>query len=299
MVGDVDAKKLADALSKYVDEDTLVVASSDLSHYKPYDQCRQTDNATISSILGMDADKMLIDGDACGKIPVLALMQIAKRKGWRNQLLDYKNSGDTAGDKGQGVVGYSSIGFYDGLNTDEQKALLELAQETLVRHYNGEQLLVDESKLPPKLLEDKACFVTLNQGGQLRGCIGHLVPQTKLYKCVIENALNAALNDGRFNPVQKGELSSIKIEISILTVPRPLRYDGPDDLKARLIPGIDGVILQSGQRQSTFLPVVWEMLPDKDEFLSALCRKQGSPSDCWKGAKVQTYQAQEFHQDGF
>jgi len=299
MVGDADPVKLADQLMKYVDEDTLVVASTDLSHYKPYGECVATDDRTIKSILSQDAARMASAGDACGKIPVLTLMEIGKRKGWRPRLFDYRNSGDTAGDKSQGVVGYASIGFYDGLNQEEEKRLIAIAKETLVRHYRGEEMSVDESTLPAKLLEEKGCFVTLNRGKQLRGCIGHLTPQMKLYRCVIDNALNAALNDGRFNPVEASELSDIKIEISVLTTPRPLRYESPDDLKAKLIPGVDGVILKSGWRESTYLPVVWDMISDKQEFLEELCLKQGSGKDCWKTADVMTYQAQEFHEEGF
>lgn len=299
MVGDVDPKKLADALEKYVDDDTLVVASSDLSHYKPYDQCVATDNVTVSAIVAGDYDRMARDGDACGKIPIMTLMELAKRKGWRDRLFDYRNSGDTSGDKSQGVVGYSSIGFYDGLEKAEQDKLIQIARDTLVAHYNGVDYSVDEKTLPPKLLEEKGCFVTLNEGKQLRGCIGSLGPQDKLYKCVIDNALNAALNDGRFNPVDAGELDKIKVEVSVLTVPRTLSYDGPDDLKAKLIVGVDGVILKSGDRQSTYLPVVWEQIPGKEDFLNELCLKQGSPPTCWKTAEVLTYQAQEFHEDGF
>lgn len=299
MVGDVDPGELADALSKYVDDDTLVVASTDLSHYKPYGECVATDNVTVSKILALDYKGVVAEGDACGKIPVLTLMELAKRRGWRTTLFDYRNSGDTAGSKDQGVVGYASIGFYDGLDREEAEILIGIAKSTLAAHYGGGLYVVNESQLPPKLSSKKACFVTLNENRRLRGCIGHLVAQGKLYECVQENALNAALNDGRFEQVDASELPAIKVEVSVLTDPKPLPYDGQDDLLAKLIPGVDGVILKSGSRQSTYLPVVWEMLPGKEEFLKELCLKQGSPGDCWKTAEVLTYQAQEFHEDGF
>jgi len=298
IVGDVDPRELAEQLSKYVDDDTLVIASSDLSHYKPYDECVKADNITVNAILGLDYNMMAAQGDACGKIPIMTLMELAKRRGWRTHLMGERNSGDTQGDKSS-VVGYSSIAFYDGLDDAEQQSLLDLAQETLERHYQGGEVQVDESTLPAKLLEDRGCFVTLNKNKELRGCIGHLVAQEKLYRCVIDNALNAALNDGRFEPVSQDELNGIKIEVSVLTAPKPLDHSGPDDLLNKLIPGVDGIILKSGLRQSTYLPVVWEMLPDKVQFLEELCVKQGSPRDCWKTADVETYQAQEFHQDGF
>ena len=103
----------------------------------------------------------------------------------------------------------------------------------------------------------------------------------------------------RFQPVKAEELESIRIEVSVLTEPRPLDYDSPQELLDKLIPGVDGVILESSGRRSTYLPVVWEQMPDKEQFLTSLCRKQGSSGDCYKSAEVQTYQAQEFHQQGF
>jgi len=299
VVGEVDPGKLADALMKYVDDDTLIVASTDLSHYEQYDVCRRMDNETVQTILNLDVNKGIGPAYACGRTPTMALMEIARGKGWRTKLFDYRNSGDTTGDKSQGVVGYASIGFHDGLDAREQETLLEIAEKTLKAHYSGEAYEADEKTLPPKLLEVKACFVTLNKNKSLRGCIGDLAPQQKLYRCVIENALNAALYDSRFQQVTKDELKDIKIEISALTEPKQLRYESPDDLLAKLLPNVDGAILKYKGRQSTYLPVVWEMLPEKTEFLQELCLKQGSPTDCWKTAEVYTYQAQEFHQEGF
>ncbi len=300
VVGDVDPKVLADALFPYIDADTLIIASSDLSHYKAYEECKKADKITVDAIASIDIDKMKRDGDACGKIPILTLMHIAKKMGWRTRVFDLRNSGDTAGDK-KSVVGYTSIGFYDGLDPKEQQALLDLSQRTLESHFSGKAVDVDESALPPKLLEEKACFVTLNKRGGLRGCIGHLSARMKLYRCVIDNTLNAALHDSRFSPVKEDEITQIRIEISVLSEPRPLPYESPDELLEKLIPGIDGVIIKSGYKQSTYLPVVWDQLPDKEEFLNRLCTKGGNRQDCWKlqGTEVLTYQAQEFHQDGF
>ncbi|MFH0862441.1 MAG: AmmeMemoRadiSam system protein B [Candidatus Altiarchaeota archaeon] len=297
MVGDVDPDRLADVLDRYADDDTLIVASSDLSHYLTYDECAKRDRATVGAMLEMEPDR-IGQGDACGQIPVQALLMLAKKRGWRSRPFDMTNSGDTTGDNGS-VVGYASIGFYDGLTPAEDQMLLDIAQKTLESRFAGGHLTVDEGKLPPKLLEKRGCFVTLNKGGQLRGCVGSLSAQDKLYRCVQSNAVNAALNDGRFDPVVNDELRDIRIEVSVLTEPLPLAHSSPEDLKAKLIPKVDGVILRSGERQSTYLPVVWEQLPEKEDFLSQLCLKQGSPGDCWKSAEIYTYQAQEFHQDGF
>lgn len=298
VTGDVDPRALAEAVLRYADDDTLIIASTDLSHYKPYDVARAVDSNTVEHIVGLEYEMLAKEGDCCGKIPTLVLMDIAERSGWRTKLFDLRNSGDTAGDK-SGVVGYASVGMYDGLNEDEQEALIGIVEDTLNAHYRGEAYVVDATSLPPKLKEVKGCFVTLNKDRSLRGCIGHLQAREMLYECVRQNALSAALNDGRFQPVTAGELDEIKIEVSVLSDPKPLAYDSPDDLLAKLIPGVDGVILKNGRRQSTYLPVVWEQLPGKEQFLSRLCLKQGSPVNCWRTAEVYTYQAQEFHQEGF
>jgi len=115
---------------------------------------------------------------------------------------------------------------------------------------------------------------------------------------VREHAIAAALQDYRFPPVQPEELGSIEIEVSRLTRPQPLPYDGPADLIAKLRPGVDGVILQDGFRRATFLPQVWEKIPAPEQFLSELCLKMGAPADLWrrKPLEVSTYQVEEFHE---
>jgi AmmeMemoRadiSam system protein B/AmmeMemoRadiSam system protein A len=296
VVGDTDPKALASVLLKYVDDRTLVVASSDLSHYYPYDEAVKLDSACTKAIPSLDFEGMK-SCQACGDIPIQTLMRIAEEKGWVGKLLDYRNSGDTAGDKSR-VVGYASVAFFDGLNPDEEDFLLKLARDTFNKYYeDGGKPIVDESKLTPKLKKPSGVFVTLNKNGNLRGCVGHILPQMPLYEAVIENALNAALNDGRFNPVTKDEVQNLHIDISVLTLPEEMSYSTPDDLLRKLVPGRDGVVLKVRGRQSTYLPQVWEQLPDKEEFLTSLCHKQGSSGDCWKkGAEVEVYRAQVFEE---
>ena len=180
------------------------------------------------------------------------------------------------------------------LTEEEQEFLLKLARDTL-ENYLGRKTLpeVNEEGITPMLKRVQGCFVTLNKNGNLRGCIGHILPQVPLYKCVIQNAISAALYDTRFPPVGYDELKDIHIEISVLSVPERLDFSSPDDLLDRLRPGIDGVVIRYHGKTSTYLPQVWEMLPQKEEFLSRLCLKQGSPPDCWKSRDVivETYQA--------
>jgi len=113
---------------------------------------------------------------------------------------------------------------------------------------------------------------------------------------VIENAKNAAMRDPRFSPVTKEELAAITIEISALTTPLELIYKDSDDLLKKLQPNIDGVILENRSRQSTFLPQVWEQLPDKIQFLEHLAMKAGLSRDEWKSSKFKVYRVEHFEE---
>jgi AmmeMemoRadiSam system protein B/AmmeMemoRadiSam system protein A len=299
VVGDIEPKTLADILSKYIDDKTLVIASSDLSHYHSYEEARSIDAFCVNSIPILDFENMKYC-EACGKIPILTLMYLAKKFGWEGKLIDYRNSGDTSGDKSR-VVGYASIIFYEkGYSHEEKEFLLKLARETLENYLSGKKIRIpEESELTEKLKEVRGCFVTLNKFGNLRGCIGHIIPQEELYKCVIDNAINAAVNDPRFRPVSYEELKDIKIEISVLSLPKPLFYSSQQELLEKLRPRVDGVVIKYKGRTSTYLPQVWEMIPNKEDFLSELCLKQGSPSDCWKKEDVviETYQAEVWEEE--
>ena len=184
-------------------------------------------------------------------------------------------------------------------NLEERKQLLQLARKTLNYHFEKNKVLeVADSEIPEKFRQERGCFVTLTKGKNhdLRGCIGYIKPVKSLYKAVIDNALSAAFQDWRFSPLKKEELAEIEIEISILTIPKKLEFSSPDDLLAKIRPGIDGVYLFYGSSSSTYLPQVWEKLTDKKEFFSSLCMKGGAPPDCWKRKEVEihTYQAEYF-----
>ncbi len=185
------------------------------------------------------------------------------------------------------------------LTDDEKKALLSLARETLERGVRQQALPpIDDASLTPTLRAEGASFVTLTKQGELRGCIGSLEPHQSLVEDVRERALQAALQDYRFPPVQPVELPGIKIEVSRLTKPIALDYASADDLLLKLRPGVDGVILRNGGRRATFLPQVWEQIPQPAEFLSQLCAKMGAPRDLWrrKHLEVLIYQVEEFHE---
>lgn len=185
------------------------------------------------------------------------------------------------------------------LTTDEKQILLHIAREALESSVKGETLApLNRTPLTPCLKEPGASFVTLTVNGDLRGCIGALEPYQPLAEDVREHAIAAALEDPRFPPVQPPELDNIHIEVSYLTAPIKLEYKDPDDLLAKLRPNVDGVILRDEWRRATFLPQVWEKIPDKAEFLSNLCYKMGAPASLWrqKHLEVLVYQVEEFHE---
>jgi hypothetical protein len=188
----------------------------------------------------------------------------------------------------------------DQLTDEEKQALLKMARQALVAGVGGQPLpALDPAALTPALKAPGASFVTLTEHGELRGCIGALEPYQSLAEDVREHAVAAALEDYRFSQVQEAELEKIEIEVSRLTRPVPLEYSDTDDLLARLRPGIDGVILRDGLRRATFLPQVWEKVPDKEDFLAQLCWKMGAAPDTWrkKNLEVLVYQVEEFHEE--
>jgi AmmeMemoRadiSam system protein A len=185
------------------------------------------------------------------------------------------------------------------LSAEEQSFLLGLARETLRAKLAGEaEPSVDAASLNPRLATEASCFVTLNKRSSLRGCmLDSFVPHEAVYRNVMRNVLLAATNDPRFPPVTSEELEEIAIEISVLGRSYPIQFEDSAELLATLRPGIDGVILTTNFGSSTYLPQVWEQLPDPAQFLTELCRKHGAPADCWQTTdllRVELYQVRHF-----
>jgi uncharacterized protein len=190
--------------------------------------------------------------------------------------------------------------MHDQLTHEEQQILLRLAREAMtIRVKGGTLSRLDPASMPARLKEEGASFITLTIRGELRGCIGALEAYQPLAEDVREHAVAAALEDPRFAPVTKDELNVIQIEVSRLTRPIALEYRDADDLLSKLRSGVDGVILRDGfGHRATFLPQVWEKIPDPAEFLSHLCAKMGVSENAWrtKHFEVSTYQVEEFHE---
>lgn len=294
-----DSELLVKVLAGELDHRTLLLISSDLSHYHPYAKAVGLDTICTTALAELD-QRETAKCEACGLPAAKVLQTIAIKKGWQGQVLMYKNSGDTAGNK-DGVVGYSSIAYLEtDLSLEDKIKLIQLSRDVLENQVRGKPAhQFDPDKLSKRLHAEEGCFVTLNKNHQLRGCIGSLAGYQPLYECVVQNTINAATQDKRFNPVQESELQKIKLEISVLTPPAPLGHKTPDELLEGLTPLRTGVILRQHYFQSTFLPQVWKQLPDKIAFLSRLCLKAGMKASCWQDpeTEVLTYTATAFEEN--
>jgi len=256
--------------------ETLIVVSTDLSHYHAYDEAKRIDGGTLERVRGCATD---IDHDeACGATPLNGLLSVAKKRQMSVQLLAACNSGDTAGGKGQ-VVGYGALALREGEGVSQAAAgntLLSIARGAIDAGLEKKDLIETNERW---LAQAGASFVTLMRAGRLRGCIGSLEAVRPLGTDVAENARGAAFRDPRFAPLTAEEWSRCRVEVSLLSAPKPLRFADEDDLLAQLRPGEDGVILESGGRRGTFLPQVWEGLPEPRRFMGELMKKAGLAPD--------------------
>ncbi|MFQ5714338.1 MAG: AmmeMemoRadiSam system protein B [Candidatus Scalinduaceae bacterium] len=297
---------LADKIKPLIDEDTLIVASTDFTHYGygysyvPFKKdieanIRKLDYGAFERILALDFDgfsryKSATGITACGFMPVALLLKLLPDD-VQGKILRYDTSGKQMGDFNNSVS-YASIIFTRGkkssevigedpsLNDNEQLTLLKIARETL-------ETYIKERKLPDvnngkytftqKLKEKRGVFVTLNKNGSLRGCIGHILPREPLFKAVMKNTINSSTNDTRFIPVSEDELSDLEIDISVLS---PIKkITGPE----KFIPGKHGIIIRMLGSGAVFLPqVASEQGWNREETLCHLCKKAGLPAYAWK-----------------
>jgi len=180
----------------------------------------------------------------------------------------------------------------------ERAALLHLAREAIaygLAHGRARPLVVDPEDYPQHLRAERACFVTLQIDGELRGCIGSLEAHRPLVVDVAHNARAAAFSDPRFPPLSPAEFQRLDLHISVLHPAEPMHFSSEEDLVEQLRPGIDGIILEEGFRRGTFLPSVWEQLPRPRDFLHHLKLKAGLPADYWSpGLQAWRYTTESF-----
>jgi AmmeMemoRadiSam system protein B/AmmeMemoRadiSam system protein A len=281
VVGAATPDEVAEVLERlWGGPETLIVISSDLSHFLPYDLARKVDADSVEHMLKLDV--RLNHEQACGATPVNGLLAVARRRGLKPELLDLRNSGDTAGDKSR-VVGYAALAFHETSlqqpSTDERgETLLTAARGAIGSHFGAAPPAL---KRQTWMLEPGASFVTLTLDGDLRGCIGSLQAHRPLLEDVQKNAISAAFHDPRFAPLGNHEYAHVRVEVSELSASEPIVFENEAHALGQLRPGMDGLILEYGHYRSTFLPQVWETLPKPDIFLAQLKRKAGLPADFW------------------
>lgn len=296
VVGRCRPSTVADALAAAWDNDaTLVVVSSDLSHYLSDDDARARDDRTRQAIIEGRVDD-IGPYDACGCIPIGGLLLVAQEHGLEPHTLAVTTSADTSGDPTR-VVGYGTFGFEEPrrLTATEHGWLLARARAA-IRHEltTGEADPLDDVEVPEHVCLPGASFVSLERDGELIGCIGSLEPTRALWRDVAVNARAAAFADPRFPPLRPAEFDDTVVKVSVLSPLEPLPA-ARDALIAALRPGVDGVLLEVGEHRGTFLPSVWDKLPTPERFLDALLAKAELPSGDWPTAgRAWRYTTDEF-----
>lgn len=185
----------------------------------------------------------------------------------------------------------------DTISKKTQALLLKMARESIAARWDGESEVEKDLKDFQGVLEQKrGVFVTLHKKGRLRGCIGSIEPVKTLERGVRENASFAAFKDTRFEPLSPGELDCVDIEISILSIPEKINYSSRQDIISKIKPHAHGVIVEKRGKRATFLPQVWEQLPEPERFLSHLCLKAGFEEKEWEKGEIElyTYQVHSF-----
>ncbi|MDA8229830.1 MAG: AmmeMemoRadiSam system protein B [Magnetospirillum sp.] len=298
VAGDTSPEMVAEALDAvWGGPETLVVVSSDLSHYLDYRSCQDADRRTAAAIQALDPGAIDRHG-ACGRVPVGGLLLTAQRRGMTVVPLDLRNSGDTAGPKDR-VVGYGSWAFYE--HPAAERAPAEDAEETVravgptliaLARASIECGLATGRPAPAPTTQDMqetlrkpgAAFVTLMRRGGLRGCIGSAAAWRPLAEDVTDNAFRAAFRDSRFVPLAPREADGLEVSVSVLTAPEPMTFADESALLEQLTPGVDGLIIEDGHCRALFLPAVWAQLPNPRGFLDHLKRKAGLDAGHWSPA---------------
>ncbi len=188
----------------------------------------------------------------------------------------------------------------ENLTKEQGAKLLTFARAAIKSRFSSDGKVQQTADMTePLFLKNRGTFVTLKLKNQLRGCIGNIEPVKSIQDGVTDNAMNAAFSDHRFSPLSKEEFGDVHISISILSDAKKLTYVDYNDLLEKLCPYQDGVILRKGRAGATFLPQVWEQLPEKEQFLSHLCLKAGLSASCWRDTDLEilVYQVQNFEED--
>jgi AmmeMemoRadiSam system protein A len=300
LVGEANAEAVERVLAElWGGPETLIVISSDLSHFHEYAAAQKLDLGTSQAIETAALQK--IDGNgACGFRALAGLLLCAAKFDLRATTRDLRNSGDTEGGRDR-VVGYGAYSFEYALQAAltpfHRRQLIDAAYMTL-RHLaetgKAADVVVGSFALPLRAV--RRTFVTLEIDGQLRGCVGSLAPTNPLVADVVANTYKSAMQDPRFKAMTPEELSKARVTISILSHLRPLTFGSDGELIDKLRPEIDGLAIRDGARQSLFLPKVWDLLPQPPDFLRHLKQKAGlaPAAPLARGAQAFRFTAETF-----
>jgi hypothetical protein len=290
VVGDASGQDVAAVIEHlWGGAETLIVISSDLSHYLDHGAAQRLDAETAAAIETLHPER-IGHSQACGRIPVAGALMTARERGMQVVRYDLRNSGDTAGGKDR-VVGYGAWGLFDApgaqnedrsLLREHGKQLLQSAGAAIKRGLaKGAPPEVDVASFPAALREQRATFITFKKNDALRGCIGSITAHRALIDDVVANAYAAAFKDPRFPPLQEDELDSLTLSISLLGKPEEMTFENETGFIDQIRPGADGLIIEDQGRRAVFLPQVWEDLPTKPQFLTHLKQKAGLAADHW------------------
>lgn len=334
VVGRASAEEVAQAMEAvWGGPETLVLVSTDLSHYLPYEAAQRVDATTAKQVLALAPESIEWE-QACGLAPLRGLLTVAKAKRLSVQQLDLRNSGDTSGERGR-VVGYAAFAFHEGEGSAARRratssaegvereapgaqtrgeradesagaaergpVLLSLARRSIESYFEesaGEGVSRETFEALWRheawLLAQQPCFVSLHRDGELRGCVGRLRAQGPLRREVWYCARAAAFEDSRFSPLTRAELEGLDIEVSVLSPMQRLEVHSEEEALRALIPGRHGLQIAWGGRSAVFIPKMWDELPEPTQFLAHLRRKAGLPQYWLPGTRMETFTADYF-----
>ncbi|HKN26424.1 MAG TPA: AmmeMemoRadiSam system protein B [Roseiarcus sp.] len=301
LVGDAEPRRVAEALRLvWGGPETAIALSSDLSHFLDRASAEEIDSDTARRIETLDADS-LEGRRACGYLPIMGALAIAAERDLRVSGLHLATSADVGADSSR-VVGYGAFALEYAtsarLNEADRALLLSTCMAGLAaaaRDHGRVPALDFDGRPSPALSSQRTTFVTLTQGGKLRGCIGSPAPSRSLIEDAMTNAVQAGFADPRFAPLSDAELEGLDISVSILSHPRPVPATREAELIEALEPDRDGLILGVGRQRALFLPSVWRQVADPREFVRHLKLKAGLDLHGWpRGLAAAHFRVESF-----
>ena len=295
VVGNVSPVSMEEIIGEFWSGENAFVISSDLSHFHGYEEAMEIDGETCAMVEDCALEDFSSDR-ACGAISIRGLIGFAARKNFSLLRVGTGNSGDVTGDR-RNVVGYGAWLLAEKTRNrfiadNFAKLTIAICRGSIGRAFDPKKSFPPLA-IPEVMKQRGASFVTLEIGGELRGCIGSIHAHRRLFDDLVSNAEGAAFGDPRFPPLTADEFKEITIKVSLLSAPQRIAFANERELLARMIPKVDGIIIRDGPFQAVYLPSVWEQLPDREQFLASLKAKAGLPANHFS----KTFEAFKFSSD--